>query len=377
MRNLKSMNINKFVLLFLTIISFSTLSAQMINNVTVSGKITNGNAKKMVYLLELSGDAMKPLDSVRLKADNSFMLGANIKNANFFQVSLGDKAYTILILEPGQHVKMDIDANDMMSPKNLKGSSETVKVYQILNVLNSYKGQQDALESEYQKAYGTAYQDSVSKVLTDKYQKIETLKLNYLRSEISTNPGLSSMLFIDQLPIDKHLDVYEKLDNVVYKKYPENAFVGDLHRKVSAKLRLAVGRPAPEINLPSPEGPYVKLSSLKGKVVLIDFWASWCSPCRRENPNVVKIYNKYKDMGFEIYGVSLDKEKSKWVEAIKADNLTWKHVSDLRFWNSVAAKDYGVGGIPFTVLIDRDGKVIATGLRGEELENKLAEIFGK
>ncbi|MFT5337296.1 MAG: thiol-disulfide isomerase/thioredoxin, partial [Luteibaculaceae bacterium] len=113
-----------------------------------------------------------------------------------------------------------------------------------------------------------------------------------------------------------------------------------------------------------------------GKYVLIDFWASWCRPCRAENPNVVAMYKKYKRKGFEIYSVSLDRTKDAWVNAIKQDGLTWTHVSDLKFWQSEGAKTYGVSGIPFTVLIDKEGKIIATNIRGESLRNKMKEIFG-
>ncbi|MGZ3901382.1 MAG: TlpA family protein disulfide reductase, partial [Bacteroidia bacterium] len=112
-------------------------------------------------------------------------------------------------------------------------------------------------------------------------------------------------------------------------------------------------------------------SSFKGKVVLIDFWASWCGPCRREMPNVVKAYSKYKDKGFEIYGVSLDQDKDRWIEAIKKDGITWPQVSDLKYWECEAAKIYGVQGIPFTVLLDKEGKIIAKGLRGAELETAI------
>lgn len=139
----------------------------------------------------------------------------------------------------------------------------------------------------------------------------------------------------------------------------------------------AVGNPAPEISLPDPEGNVVKLSSLKGKVVLIDFWASWCGPCRKENPHVVNLYKKYKDKGFTVYGVSLDKNKGAWVKAIEQDGLTWTHVSDLRGWDNKAALNYGVRSIPATFLIDAQGNVIAKNLRGKALENALAEIFGK
>ncbi len=115
---------------------------------------------------------------------------------------------------------------------------------------------------------------------------------------------------------------------------------------------------------------------MKGKYVLVDFWASWCGPCRRENPNVVKLYEKYGGDKFEILGVSLDSNKDRWIQAIEKDNLQWKHVSDLKKWSSAAAADYGVRSIPFTVLIDPEGKVIQTKLRGKALEDKLAEIFG-
>lgn len=138
-----------------------------------------------------------------------------------------------------------------------------------------------------------------------------------------------------------------------------------------------VGEPAPDITLPTPEGKPLSLSDLRGKVVLIDFWASWCKPCRAENPNVVRVYEQYKDQGFEILGVSLDRSKDAWTQAIQQDNLTWKHVSDLKFWNSEAAQQYGVSAIPYTVLVDREGNIIAERLRGGNLEAKLAEVFGQ
>ena len=136
------------------------------------------------------------------------------------------------------------------------------------------------------------------------------------------------------------------------------------------------GSEAPDFTQKPPEGEELALSSLKGNIVLIDFWASWCGPCRRENPNVVRLYNQYKDKGFDILGVSLDNNKNKWIDAIAKDQLTWKHISDLKGWASQLAKPYGVRGIPYTVLVDPNGQIIATRLRGASLEAKLREIFG-
>jgi peroxiredoxin len=146
----------------------------------------------------------------------------------------------------------------------------------------------------------------------------------------------------------------------------------------SAKVT-AIGAIAPDFTLPDANGTPVTLSSYKGKYVLIDFWASWCGPCRQENPNVVKAYNKYKTKKFTIIGVSLDKPGAKdaWMSAIKNDGLTWTQVSDLQFWDNKAAKLYGITSIPQNFLLDPTGKIIAKNLRGGDLEAKLAEIFGK
>ena len=151
----------------------------------------------------------------------------------------------------------------------------------------------------------------------------------------------------------------------------------DLQKDIDRLKNLSVGGFAPDFTQKTPDGEDFQLSSLKGKVVLVDFWASWCGPCRKENPNVVRLYNKYKEKGFEVLGVSLDKTKDRWVQAIEKDQLTWNHVSDLKGWQNEVAQAYGVNSIPHTLLLDQEGKIIATKLRAHTLEQKLVEIFGE
>lgn len=143
------------------------------------------------------------------------------------------------------------------------------------------------------------------------------------------------------------------------------------------KVGLNIGDEAPNLEFKNPEGKMVSLKSLRGKVVLIDFWASWCRPCRIENPNVVKAYQKFKGEGFEIYGVSLDKSQDAWVKAIQQDQLNWINVSDLGGWNSAGAATYGVRSIPANFLIDENGIIIAKGLRGANLHAELQKLVGK
>lgn len=162
-------------------------------------------------------------------------------------------------------------------------------------------------------------------------------------------------------------------------EYPGDnpAIAQQLQSQISEVERMLIGALAPEISLPTPEGDTLSLSDLRGQVVLIDFWASWCRPCRMENPNVVRMYNRLHGKGFEIYGVSLDRTKANWEQAITSDGLTWHHVSDLKYWSSVAAQTYGVHSIPYTVVVDREGRIAAKGLRGAALEQKVEELLGE
>ncbi|MDF2517231.1 MAG: hypothetical protein K0R59_2527 [Sphingobacterium sp.] len=147
--------------------------------------------------------------------------------------------------------------------------------------------------------------------------------------------------------------------------------------QLEAQFKTKVGQQAPDLTLNNPEGKAVKISDYLGKHLLLDFWASWCGPCRAENPNLVKAYQKYHDKGFEILGISLDDaaRKDAWVEAIKKDNLLWPQVSDLKGWDSLAAKIYGINAIPASFLLDPEGRIIARDLRGDDLHDLLKKIF--
>ena len=175
---------------------------------------------------------------------------------------------------------------------------------------------------------------------------------------------------------EQYATLYAAVRDGLIKKYPTNQFV--VHIDTRLKGMLLPGMEAPDIAMKDKDGVTRRLSDLRGNVVLVDFWASWCGPCRRENPNVVNVYKKYHDQGFEIYSVSLDRTRDAWLKAIKDDGLVWpNHVSDLNGWTSSGGKTYGIMSVPSTVLIDRQGKIIARNLRGTDLEKAIAEALGK
>ncbi|MFK7925223.1 MAG: peroxiredoxin family protein [Bacteroidia bacterium] len=199
-------------------------------------------------------------------------------------------------------------------------------------------------------------------------------------SRLHQNALAAVVQTLDRLENEAFLTYSDRYTSTYILQPTEQAYLDGrrpaIERKAQLAKKLAVGAIPPEIELPNPDGKMIRLSDMKGKVVLLDFWASWCRPCRQENPNVVRMYDTYKNKGFEILGISLDRTRDAWVKAIADDGLQWKHVSDLQFWNSAAAKDYSVGSIPATFLIDKDGKIIAKNLRGPSLEAKLAEVLG-
>lgn len=213
-------------------------------------------------------------------------------------------------------------------------------------------------------------------VIVNRFDEFAAEEMKMNEEYIAENRGswVSPYILRSKMYHSMSLDELKEAVNKLDKKVEKSAYIKQLKDYINVREKVAIGKKFTDFELPSPEGGKLALSDITGdNYILIDFWASWCGPCRRENPNIVALYEDFKDKGFDILGVSFDRDEKSWKQAIKDDNLTWHHVSDLEGWNSKAGEIYGVKSIPHTVLLNPEGTIIAKNLTSEELREKLEE----
>ncbi len=351
------------------------------NSFTVTGMVNKATPGSYVYL-ETNNQPTRTLDSVKVDANKSFtMIRPVADGGEVLVLNVGGGQKMALLVEGNEKLTVKADGYVMDAKTGQRGTatvtgSKNMEYYAKLDALRTGM---EAKISDWNKQVAAATEKKDNK----RIQQIEqdyTAAQNEVVSKIKAmlpdmGASLVSLFALNFIDINTDFDTYDQLAQRFEKEKPNSPNAKSLIGRVARIKGVMVGSEAPEIALSDTTGAVVSLSSLRGKYVLIDFWASWCGPCRSENPNVVRMYDKYKDKGFAIYGVSLDKDKESWVRAIRNDRLTWTHVSDLKYWQSEAAQKYGVQGIPATFLIDKAGKIIAVNLRGPALEQKLEEIL--
>jgi peroxiredoxin len=268
---------------------------------------------------------------------------------------------------------------DSFSNSKVVGSRSHDEHVKVTALLKPIVDKEMELEKQYREL-AKAKDEAGMKEMQKKFKELNNERKNIYSNYVKQNPTSPYAIFAVSGFAGWDIDAAET--EPLFKLLPATVQTSPTGKTLATRLDIAkktsVGVMAMDFTQNDTAGVAVSLSSLRGKYVLVDFWASWCGPCRGENPNIVKAFNQYKDKGFHILGVSLDRpgQKDKWMKAIHDDNLTWTHVSDLQFWDNAVAKQYGIQGIPYSFLLDPTGKIIAKNLRGEELQKKLAEIFG-
>ncbi|WKN42309.1 peroxiredoxin family protein [Tunicatimonas pelagia] len=341
----------------------------------IEGKILNPQANEHLVLERIGENDIEVVDTLIVTSDSTFRYSLKENEPGFYRLNLFNRQYVNLILDD-ENIKIVADGSRPDGEVEVTGSTDTDYLYAVNDIMRNMQEQINGLNADYMKARSES-DTEVMQQIEQQYLQIEQKNNEKVKGKIREMGGSIAALYaVNFLDAEKEFPFLDELAAKFQEELPDSPYTQQFVNQVESLRSLAIGMPAPDIQLPNPEGDTVSLSSLQGKYVMIDFWAAWCKPCRMENPNVVRMYNKYKDEGFEIYGVSLDRSKEDWVEAIQKDQLTWEQVSDLQYFDSQAARLYNINAIPATVLVDPDGKIIAKNLRGPALEEKLSEIFG-
>ena len=341
---------------------------------TIKGKLENHDSQSHVYLSASSGNEFVPFDTAEVSRDGEFLFEGDITAADLYRISFSDEDGFVIVID-APRIEIYADAKDL---KNFRvtGSEESLLMKQLLQAEHEYLDALTALEKKFVLARNAGHNDSLM-YFREKYQELRSAYAKERKDFIREHPRsvVASYAAYVMSGEGENEAFVDSVLVVLNREIPQSKYVQRLNERKRDTGLVAVGTLAPEIILPEPDGTPLTLSSLRGKYVLIDFWASWCRPCREENPEMVKLHHQYKGKGFEILGVSLDESREQWIRAVEADGLPWRHVSDLKGAGSEAVQLYNVQLIPMTVFLDKEGKVIALNLRVDDLRKKLEEIF--
>ncbi len=368
------------------------------NTVQISGKLLNPANGKYIFLDELKSNELTTVDSMKVSDDGKFNFKREVKLPAFYLLKINNNNFLTMLLEPGDKVSINAYYDSLNYPVSVTGSKGTESMAEYNRTLRKTINKLAGLSNIYLQNTGNPELPKLMESLDSMAQTYLNEINLYTKKYIDENIiSLASLMALYQqvapnvyvLNPSRDIKYFVKVDSSLSALYPEYEPVTSLHNQVQEMVAgikgetlttpaAGTGNEAPEISLANPQGDTIRLSSTRGSVVLLDFWASWCPPCRQENPNLVKAFNLYHTKGFQIYQVSLDKTKEAWMKAIEDDQLgKWIHVSDIQYWNSVVVPIYKIDSIPYNFLLDKEGRIIASNLRGEQLQIKLAELFNK
>ncbi|HEC43247.1 MAG TPA: AhpC/TSA family protein [Bacteroides sp.] len=332
-----------------------------------------GAADVTVYLQQRIDKEYVSIDSV-ITVDGTFEFSGKVEIPDVYYISIPDKRGNAMFFLENSSIYLTAHADTLWTP-DIKGSAVHDEYLAYEESIDAIYDKLNALWEEFKAAEmagDTAIASELESTMDDIYEGIEERQKTFIDENSSS---FVAPFIVQSLHYGKEADEIQEMLNKLDPALEATTLVSSMRKRVEVLKMVAIGEIAPDFIQADPEGNPVQLISLRGNYLLIDFWAAWCGPCRRENPNIVAAYQKYHEKGFDVLGVSLDNSKEDWLKAIQDDNLTWNHVSDVKGWSNEAAQMYGISSIPSSLLIDPDGKIIAKNLRGEDLHAELEKLL--
>lgn len=347
------------------------------SNFVIEGQFKNATPGSKVYLFSIQKENAVALDSTVFSEKGEFKFTHSTPAVDFFRIASGNNEYMI-IAKNGDQIKISADMTDKTFAYNISGAMEADKLEELNKVKHQYMVKISEIQKQFDESVAAQpdKRDAIMEQMRPAYtQEIGALNKAILKFAQDNTSSLAGFYAVNLLnPAEFEKEIVEYSDKIK-SNFNENKMVTSFLVKMAKLKSVQIGQPAPEFTINSIDGKPIKLADFKGKYVMLDFWASWCMPCRQENPNVVKAYHTYKDKNFSILGISLDEDVVAWKNAIAADKLTWAHVSDLKGFESPTAALYAIEAIPSSFIIDPTGKIIAKNLRGEELASFLSKTL--
>lgn len=363
-----------FLIKIFALIFFSACNAANKDNFILTGHIDNADQLNSILLYE--GETF--VDSIALDDDGNFYMEGTAPEPTLYELVVEQQSF-MLVMENGEKVEFNTDLNtpDLYT---VKGSETSAKLKELNEMRDKFQEQQMGLQSEFEQRVGNGEeQAAVQNDLIAKNDlftsELSEQVLQFSLDNEDNLAGFFGMLVLYSVDPAGHEDILVEYAEKAQRLFPNNPTAQSFAEHMQEIKPLSIGQIAPDFSSVTPEGNEVKLSDLRGQYVLLDFWAAWCTPCRHENPNIVTQYHQFKDQGFTVLGVSLDRERDAWLKAIKDDKLEWTQVSELKMWDSEVGRLYNITAIPASFMIDPDGKIIGKNLRGPALKQFLEKTL--
>tara|TARA_B110000093_G_C12957895_1_gene405732 strand:+ start:128 stop:1258 length:1131 start_codon:yes stop_codon:yes gene_type:complete len=343
----------------------------------IEGYIEGIQGGELILVQSLMANSIVTIDTIIPDAEGGFTIGPNVPEIGFYRIFVNNNNFVNLILEPNDTLLFSANVEDLEGTYAIEGNEETQKLKELNDMLNAYVDKIDSINNLVGIAKSNQYYNEVAFLMSGQ-EELQMSTGENIRTFVKENSTyLASLSAVQKLDPDGDFELFVKVKDDLTPKIGGTPLHTNFSSQIAVWANAQMGATMLDIKLKNPEGESITLYDQLADVTLVDFWASWCRPCRGENPNIVKAFEKYKSKGFTVVGISLDEDAELWKRAIKQDGLAWTHMSDLKLWSSAAVAQYNIGSVPASFLVDKDGKILAKNLRGAALDLKLTQLLGE